>query len=268
MGITIDAQERLWLVIPGQMKGKATRLVAIDLANDAIVFEHALPKGIGGLAQDLRVSRDGKAIYLADTGLMRFTSGYLVVFDVPSKKARALLKGHPSIEAQAWKMRTRRGSHSLGYGLITFAVGLDGIALSPDGKWLYYATMSHDSLYRIPTMALRDESLSREALAKKIEFVSKKPLSDGIDIDAKGNVYLTDVDTGRGLSMVTPTGELKTLFRDRRVIWADCVHVAKDGKIYMTDSGIPSYLDPLLRPPSKQTLQKAGPFRIFVLPAL
>ncbi|MCB9644475.1 MAG: hypothetical protein H6728_15490 [Myxococcales bacterium] len=68
--------------------------------------------------------------------------------------------------------------------------------------------------------------------------------------------------------MLTPSGKLQTLFRDPRVIWADCVHIAKDGKIYMMDSGIPSYLDPLMRPPTQQTLKKAAPFRIFVLPAL
>lgn len=268
MGITIDKQERLWLVIPGQMKNRPTRVMAIDLPSKKVVFSHKLPKGVGGLAQDLRVSSDGKTVYLADTGLMRWTSGYIVVLDVASKHSRVLLKGHPSMMAQNWRMRTHRGTHSLGFGLITFAVGLDGIALSPDGKWLYYASMSHDSLYRVETKHLLDQARTRAQLEKDIQFVSKKPLSDGIAFDTKGNLFLTDVEAGRGLSVLQPNGKMRTFFRDERVVWADCVHVANDGTIYMTDSAIPAYLDPLMRPPTKATLQNAGPYRIYVLPAL
>jgi sugar lactone lactonase YvrE len=151
---------------------------------------------------------------------------------------------------------------------VTFAVGLDGIALSPDGKWLYYASMSHDSLYRVETKHLLDQGRTRAQLEKDIQFVSKKPLSDGIAFDAKGNLFLTDVEAGRGLSVLQPNGKMRTFFRDERVVWADCVHVANDGTIYMTDSAIPAYLDPLMRPPTKATLQSAGPYRIYVLPAL
>lgn len=266
MGITVDHQGRLWLVIPGQMENKATKIMAIDLKKNEVVLTHELPKGVGGLAQDLRVSRDGKTVYLADTGMFHFIPGSLVVFDVATKKARVVLKGHPSTRPQNWKMRTHQGTHSIGFGLLTFAVGLDGIALTPDDKWLYFATMSHDSLYKIPTAALKDASLSEAALAKKIVFVSKKPLSDGIDIDPKGRIYLTDVEAGRGLSVLTTKGKLKTLFRSKEVVWADCVHVGADGRVYMTDSAIPSYLDPFLRHPSKATLDAKGPYRIYVLP--
>ena len=75
-------------------------------------------------------------------------------------------------------------------GLLTFVVGVDGIALTQDGQWLYYATMSHDSVYRIPTADLLDTSLNDDQLAKKIEFVGKKPMSDGIELLAYNTCLL------------------------------------------------------------------------------
>ena len=263
MGITIDKQKRLWLINPGQVERRPTRLYAIDLRKNKVVFEHSFANGVAGLAQDLRVTKDGKTVILADTGLMRFTSGALIVFDIQSKKARTLLKGHPSVMAQNLRMRTKKGTHSIAFGLITFAVGLDGIALTPDDKWLYYATMSHDSLYRIEMKYLLDEKLNPVELHKKIEFVSKKPLSDGIEIDKAGNVYITDVEDGRGLSVVTKDKKLKTVVRDKRMVWADCVHIDEKGAILYTDSAIPAYLPPFLTPPTKKTLKANRPYRIY-----
>lgn len=267
MGITVDRQNRLWAINPGATERRPTRLIAIDLNTNKIVLDHAFANGVAGLAQDLRVTRDGKTVFLADTGLMRFSSGSLIVFDVASRKSRTLLKGHSSMMAQNYKMRTKDGYHSIGYGLVTFAVGLDGIALSHDDKWLYFATMSHDSLYRIPVRALLNEKLSPKKLAATIEFLSKKPLSDGIEVDKRGNVYLTDVEHGRGLSVVTADRKLKTVVRDKRVIWADCVHIAADGSLYYTDSAIPAYLTEFLTPPSLKVLKAHRPYRIFRLEA-
>ncbi|TNE50657.1 MAG: hypothetical protein EP343_07275 [Deltaproteobacteria bacterium] len=100
-------------------------------------------------------------------------------------------------------------------------------------------------------------------MAKQVEFVSKKPLSDGIEIDDKNNVYLTDVEYGRGLSVVTADRKLKTVVQDKRMIWSDCVHIAKDGSIYYTDSAIPAYLTEFLTPPSLATLKAHRPYRIY-----
>lgn len=45
---------------------------------------------------------------------------------------------------------------------VEFAV--DGIALSPDGQYLYYQALTGRTLYRIATAALRDSTLSAAAL--------------------------------------------------------------------------------------------------------
>lgn len=166
MGITADQQNRLWMVIPGALEGKLTQLLAIDRSSGELLVDYQFAKGIAGFAQDMRVSPDGKTVYLADTGMFRFTDAGLVVFDVASSSARAVLNGHESVSPQDWVMRKPDGQpHRLAFGLLTFVVGVDGIALSNDGQWLYYGTMSHDSLYRIPTAMLRDVSAAEADVA-------------------------------------------------------------------------------------------------------
>jgi streptogramin lyase len=261
-GMTADQQQRLWMIEPASLDHAQSKLIAYDLKTNQRIFEFAFPKGDTQFGQDLRVTRDGKTLILADTGLFKFTAPALIVFDIPTKTYRKLLGTHPSMRPQDWKIRTKNGTHSLGWGLVTFAVGVDGIALSPDEQWLYYATMSHDTLYRIPTAALLDAKLSESELAATIEAVGQKPQSDGITVDTQGNILITDIENG-GIARMTPKGELRTLTKSHKVIWADGIVMHPDGRVLFTDSAIPAYLDPLARPPSPERLKAAAPYAIY-----
>lgn len=262
LGMTADRQHRLWIVRPAGIEDRPTRLFGFDLTTNRKIVDESFAEGTGPFAQDLRVAPDGKTIYLADTGIFRFTEPALIVFDVETKRARRVLSGHPSVSPQDWMIRTKHGDHHVGYGLVTFSVGVDGVAVSHDGLWLYYATMSHDSVYRIPTAKLRDSSLGDAELATHIERVGPKPLSDGIEIDAANNVYITDVEHG-GVARLSPDGKLETLVESGKVSWADGITLTSDGRALFTDSRIPEYLDQLLRPPSRERLNGAGPHRIY-----
>lgn len=74
----------------------------------------------------------------------------------------------------------------------------------------------------------------------------------------------TDVEHG-GLARLDAAGKLETLTRDPRVVWADGVHATAGGDIYFTDSSIPTYIDPLLRPPSVERLRAGKPYHIYRL---
>jgi sugar lactone lactonase YvrE len=263
-GMTADAQGRLWFIEPRGLDHERTRLLAFDLRTGALAFEHWFPEGEAQFTQDLRVSPDGNTVYLADTGLFRFTPANLIVFDVPAKTYRKVLAGDPSTQPQGWIIRTPFGPHRLGYGLVTFSVGMDGIALSADGEWLYYGAMSHERLYKVPTQALRDGALSGADLAARVVPVGPKPLSDGIALDPAGNVLITDIEHG-GIARLPADGKgpLATLVRSPAVIWADGVAVAPDGAILFTDSAIPAYVDQLARPPTREKLKAAGPYHVY-----
>jgi len=251
-GMTIDHQQRLWLIEPASIDRDRTRLLAFDLKTNALVFEYLFESGEARFAQDLRVSPDGATVYLADTGLFQLTPAALYVFDVASSSARRVNLGS-SMQPQKWIIETPFGAHKLAYGLVTFSVGLDGIELSPDGAWLYYGTMSHDTLYKVPTNDLSDD---------KVVAVGTKPLSDGITLDPQGRALITDIEHG-GIARLDAKGALTTLVKSHAVIWADGIVVAPDGAVVFTDSAIPAYIDQLARPPALDALAAHRPYHIY-----
>lgn len=261
-GMTVDNQGRLWAIEPSGLDHEKSRLIAFDLKTNTQVFEYWFPAKEAQFAQDLRVTADGKTVILADTGLFKFTSPALIVFDVEKKSYRKVLSTDPSMKPQDWMIRTATGTHKLGFGLITFSVGVDGIEISRDGQWLYYATMSHDTLYKLPMKALLDPQLSEADLAKQIQPMGKKPLSDGITVDTQGNILITDVENG-GVARMTAEGKLTTLTKSPQVIWADGIVMAADGRALFTDSAIPAYIDQLARPPTREKLQASAPYKIY-----
>jgi sugar lactone lactonase YvrE len=261
-GMVADHQGRLWFIESAGLDFAHSRLLGFDLKTNTQIFEYEFPAKQASFAQDLRVSPDGQTIYIADTGLFKFTSPGLIIFDIATKTYRTVLTDDPSTRPQSWVTRTPFGTHKLGYGLVSFTVGLDGIVLSDDGRWLYYAAMNHDTLYKIPTQALNNAKLSPAALAKQIVKIGRKPLSDGITLDAAGNVVLTDIENG-GIARMDQSGKLQTLVKSPKVIWADGVAMAPDQSVLFTDSAIPAYIDQLARPPALDKLEKARPFHIY-----
>lgn len=85
-------------------------------------------------------------------------------------------------------MCTPFGPHHLAFGLVTFALGVDGIEIDAAGQWLYYAAMTHDTLYRVPLAALLDTQADDAALAAKVETVGARPMSDGFTPDREGRL--------------------------------------------------------------------------------
>lgn len=262
-GMTVDRQNRLWLTCPATLDRERTRILAFDLAADTKVIDHELEPGVARFGQDLRVTPDGTTLILADTGAFRFTHASLFVVDIATWRARELLADDPSTQPQDLVIHTRTGEpHRIGYGLLSFQVGVDGIAIDDGGEWLYFATMSHDTLHRIPLAAVLDPQLAPDALAAAIERVGAKPLSDGIAITATGDVLVTDVEHG-SLDRIDRSGELRTLVARDDIRWSDGVYVSAAGEVYLTDSAIPAYFDQLLRPPSRERLRAAAPYRLY-----
>lgn len=266
-GITVDNSGNVWAIRPGAMEGRATEVLALNPDTGEIVFEHMFPEGEAGFAQDLRVSADGQTVYLADTGLLRFTPAALIVLDVATKTSRVVLKDHATTAPQNWVMRRTDGSpYRLGYGLVAFQVGVDGIEISKDGAWLIYAAMTHDGVFRVPTALLRDPEISDAALARSIEPLGPAPMSDGIALTASGDVVLTDVENG-GLALLDSAGTLTTLVAMDDVDWADSVSVAPNGDIWFTDSRLTALLDQFGSAASLDDMNAAAPFYIYRIPA-
>jgi len=265
-GITVDAQGWLWLVRPGAMEGRPTEVLALDPDTGALTFEFEFPGGSAGFAQDLRVTADGRHVILADTGLLRFTPAALIVLDTESRTFRTVLEAHETTAPQNWVMRRTDGTpYRLGYGLVTFQVGVDGIEISADGAWLIYATMTHDSVYQVPTRLLLDPNTSDKDISEAIERLGPAPMSDGISLDANGSVVITDVENG-GLAILRD-GALQTLVQVDVIDWADSVAVAPNGDIWFTDSRLTDLLGQFGQPSDAETMANSAPFAIYRIKA-
>lgn len=263
LGMLIDQQNRLWTVDTSAIDDRNTRLIAIDLETNEMVYDYTFETDDADFAQDIQISSDGNTAYLASTGLFGFIPANLIVLDLISGEARILLEGHESVETQNWRITDIDGNGvNIAFGLIDWQAGADGIALTKDDEWLYYAAINHDTMYRIRTEYLLDDRLTDAELETYIETVGTKPLSDGLSMDIEGNVYITDIENG-GIARMSPTGDFVTLVSDSRVRWADGISFGPDNTIYFTDSAIPSYLTNTLTPISVEEHQVLAPYYIF-----
>jgi sugar lactone lactonase YvrE len=260
LGLAIDNQRRLWVIDHGMHGVRKPRLWAFDLAtgNSLVRYEfNSDVAPIGSFLQDVRVAPDGNTVYIADVSFWRKRPG-IVVYDVASNTARRVLTGHESVMPQDWlignPIKTMdffrlpyadELSQLIGIrlpGLVALKPGVDGLTVTADGKWLYFAAMAHDTLYRIETQHLKKPGLNDEQLAPLVQAVGKKPLNDGLSSDMQGNVLLTDVEHSSIVRWRADSKQLQTLVRSPRIRWADGLSHGPDGWLYLADSAIPEQM--------------------------
>ena len=263
LGMLIDRQNRLWIIDPATIDGsRDTALFAFDADNGELLHEYHFSED-WDFAQDIQLSPDGRYLISADTGLFGFIPARLLVLDIDTGEYRVALKGHPSVGVQNWGIRGPDGKKiSVFWGLIDWQAGVDGIAVSPDGAWLYYGSINHSTLFRLPFDLLIDPETPEEELRQAVEPLGEKPLSDGLSIDNRGNIYITDIENG-GIARMSPEGNLETLVKDSRVRWADGISFGPDSWLYFTDSAISVYLTETGDPPDPSVHEEHGPYGIY-----
>ncbi len=263
LGVFADLQNRLWVIDHGNHALSGARLLAFDLNTNELILNYQFPSKVaetGSFLNDLTVSPDGKWVYVADVSFFAKQPS-LIVYDVANQRSRSLLDGHPSVTSQGYIPVTPTKKMSFLGGLVNLSPGIDGLDINPRGSYVYYAAMSHNSLYRIPVNISKNFDLSEEVIAGYVERVSEKPLSDGIRVDEGDIVYLTDIEH-QCIDFVDGKGKLRTLIRSKRIRWADGFSIGGDGFIYLADSDIPNQM---LR--SKKHIQANAPYNIFRFPS-
>lgn len=266
-GMTIDKQNRIWFIEPAALDFDKTRIWAFDLATKQKVHYYEFPKGQAQYSQDLRITPDGKYALLANPGVFRFTNSNLQVYSLEDHSVRIVLDGG-KMNAENWLLTTNGGQpYRVLFGLLNFAGGLDGVEISEDGKWVYLAPMTGSRLYQLPLMSVLDTKLTQSELAKQLEDLGQKPMSDGIAIDKVGNVIITDVEHGGLMSLNPATKKITTITRSKDILWADGVVAGPDSALYFTDSYIPAYLGQFAAAPKQKILTDRKPYFIYKVKA-
>jgi len=239
--------ERLWILDTGSIQFEPVRpggpkLIAVDLktnhVGEKILFppDVVLPTSyVNDVRSDLRRGNEGVAFITDSTSL---GPNGIIVVDLASGKSWRRLHDHPStkpdpafvpvVEGEILQMRLP------GQPPARFAVGSDGIAISPDGKSLYYCPLSSRHLYSVSADALADRNKSDADVAATVKDLGEKGgASDGLESDAQGRVYLSDYEHN-AIRRWSSSTEIQTLVHDPRVLWPDTLSLACDGYLYFT----------------------------------
>jgi len=240
----VDSRDDLW-VLDSAPAGSASifggnagegkfKLVQIDLAENKVarVYDFPdLPKK-GSALNDMCIDHTHKAAYLSDPGQKA-----IVVMDLESGKSRVVLKEDASTVATPGFVLHLDGKDVVDRSGKPFVSNVNGIALTEDDRWFYYRAINQTKLYRIGTRFLADASLSDKELSAKVETVADTGVCHGMIADAKGNIFITD-SVNKEIRYVTPSGEVKSLVKDDRLLWPDSLGIGSDGFLYLTASQI------------------------------
>jgi sugar lactone lactonase YvrE len=231
--VRVDPRDRLWVLDTGSINmGKTQpggpKLVGIDLgtkqAFKTIVFppDVALPTTyLNDVRFDLTRGKAGTA-YITDSS----TDGPngIIVVDLDSGHSWRKLHDHPSTKADKSFVPIVEGQPLEG-----LSIGSDGIALSADGKTLYYCPLSSRRLYSVSTDALANE----KARDPEVKDLGEKGASDGLEADAEGRIYATNYEANAILRRKSD-GKFETIAADPRMLWPDTMALSVDGYLYFT----------------------------------
>jgi sugar lactone lactonase YvrE len=245
--VVVDPADRVWILDTGSIEfgpviPGGAKLVGVDLATNKVFKTITFPPKVAlkttylnDIRFDLRKGKAGVAYITDSSG--NGPNGIIVV-DLSSGKSRRRLHDHPStkadrnfqpiVEGRPLLIRPKGGKPT------HMTIGADGIAISHDGKYLYYCPLASRRLYRVRTDALLDEKARDDDVARAVEDLGDRGFaSDGLESDDKGRLYLSDYEHNAILRRDSK-GNYETLVHDPRVLWPDTLSLAADGHLYFT----------------------------------
>jgi sugar lactone lactonase YvrE len=237
--VVADQRGSLWVVDPAAPNSEKTvkdgpKLVQVDLKTNAIKKVYPLAPDVAGPASylnDVRIAPDGSFAYFTDSG----SPGGLVVLNLGSGEAWRVLSDDPStqaekdviVETDGKPLRRRDGRQP--------QFNADSIALTPDGKTLYWKALTGKTMYRVSTDALQKAETDPGSV--RPEKVAETEPTDGLWIDQQNRIYLTTM-ANNGIKILSPDGKVTPLLEDSRLRWPDTFAQGPDGMMYVTASHI------------------------------
>lgn len=227
-----DDRNNLWVVDSaaprfGPVVAGGAKLVQIDLTTNQVQrvynFDAQIAPEKSNL-NDVRV-RDGYA-YITESGI-----GAIIVVDLQSGQARRLLANDPSTKSDPTIVPVVEGREFRNAEGRVPQTHANGIALSPDGTWLYFQPTYGPNLRRVRTADLRNTSFSEQELGKRVEVAGPTVAAGGMTMDDRGILYLADFENN-AITQRCPSGKLSRLVQDDRLKWPDGGAIGSDNNLY------------------------------------
>lgn len=243
--VVADGMGTLWVLDTGApnfsepIKGGA-KLVAVDLKNNKLRKVYNFTEDVilpTTYLNDVRFDfRVGKAGYAYITDSSSKGPGAIIVVDLENGNAFRRLNGAnstspdpyflPKVEGEILMNRNKDGSTS------PFRMASDGIAISADGKLLFFCPLTSRHLFSISTEALRDRTIPEMDLRYHVKYWGEKGASDGMITDAKGNIYAGDYENN-SIRKISPNDTIKTIVHDPRILWPDTFSISPNQYLYV-----------------------------------
>ena len=216
LGIRSDGK-LLWLLDNGMRNKTQRKLVAWDPAADkverTIDLTSVTPED--SFLNDLAVDRKNDVVYIADPAGGK--NAALIVVDLKTNTARRVLQGHEAvvptdvdliIDGTPLQIKQPDGK------LIRPRVGVNPIALSENGEWLFFGPMHAKQLYKVDTNDLRDPDT-----VPRVYAFADRPITDGIILRGS-TIYLGDLGSN-AIGMIDPDDKYREVVRDPLLAWVD-----------------------------------------------
>ncbi|KQO72124.1 hypothetical protein ASF22_13935 [Methylobacterium sp. Leaf87] len=240
-----DRDDTLWLLDAGLPDGSGppvkggAKLVQMDIVGNRILRVVPLESGIAPTSSlnDLRIDiRDGYArAYITDQG--QDGEGALLAVDLATGRVVRRLHGHASTKSQKGLTKFVEGRAVVqrkgDAPPRPVQGGANGIALSPDGRRLYYAPLIGRHLYAVDTAALLDPQVTDAGVAAGVEDLGEKGMTGGLTTDSKDRVYLA-LQEFNAVGRRSPDGTVEILAADPRLIWADTFWITPDRWLHIS----------------------------------
>ena len=227
----IDEMNRLWLLDTNNPQGKGVQdsgpiLYEFDLGSNTLKNTYTFNNNIYSFSSYFnRVVVDAKknVAYISDS-----TVGAIVVLDLKTKQARRILESSPA---------TKNKNNPLEFnGQPWYKMSnVNGIALSPDGKYLYFSALNSHVLYRIKTDQLLDLQIPDIMINTQVEKVGTIAATDDILFTHDGKIILGGIEND-SIHVLDAKGQLQETLQNPLIQWASSFAQDADKNLYFITS--------------------------------